>query len=105
MADKRINDLFITGDQTYATIDQSVGRLVLDPKAHTTNWLKWLIVGVMGSGLMMFSIAWLLFQGTGIWGNNIPAAWGFDIVNFVWWIGIGHAGTLISAILLLLRQQ
>ena len=105
MADKRINDLFITGDQTYATIDQSVGRLVLDPKAHTTNWLKWLVVGVMGSGLLMFSIAWLIFQGTGTWGNNVPAAWGFDIVNFVWWIGIGHAGTLISAILLLLRQQ
>ncbi|HZA36159.1 MAG TPA: NrfD/PsrC family molybdoenzyme membrane anchor subunit, partial [Vicinamibacterales bacterium] len=47
----------------------------------------------------------LVFTGTGIWGVNIPVGWGFDIVNFVWWIGIGHAGTLISAILLLFRQR
>ena len=47
----------------------------------------------------------LLFVGIGLWGVNIPVAWGMDILNFVWWIGIGHAGTLISAILLLLRQQ
>jgi hypothetical protein len=46
-----------------------------------------------------------LFVGTGIWGNNQPVGWGFDIINFVWWIGIGHAGTLISAILLLLSQE
>ena len=44
-------------------------------------------------------------KGIGIWGVNVPVGWGFDIINFVWWIGIGHAGTLISAILLLLRQQ
>ena len=44
-------------------------------------------------------------SGIGIWGVNIPVAWGLAIINFVWWIGIGHAGTLISAILLLLRQQ
>ena len=47
----------------------------------------------------------LLVRGVGIWGINIPVGWGFAIVNFVWWIGIGHAGTLISAILLLLRQK
>ena len=46
----------------------------------------------------------LLFVGIGVWGPNVPVGWGFDIINFVWWIGIGHAGTLISAILLLLRQ-
>ena len=44
-------------------------------------------------------------KGTGIWGLNIPVGWGFAIINFVWWIGIGHAGTLISAILLLFRQE
>jgi molybdopterin-containing oxidoreductase family membrane subunit len=56
--------------------------------------------------LVLFSsIAWLLFRGVGIWGVNVPVAWGFAIINFVWWIGIGHAGTLISAILLLFRQQ
>ena len=46
-----------------------------------------------------------VMTGIGIWGNNQPVGWSFDIINFVWWIGIGHAGTLISAILLLLRQE
>jgi len=53
----------------------------------------------------MYTIAYLLVKGVGLWGINIPVGWGFDIINFVWWIGIGHAGTLISAILLLLRQE
>jgi hypothetical protein len=48
---------------------------------------------------------WLFIKGVGVWGINIPIGWGFAIVNFVWWIGIGHAGTLISAILLLLNQS
>jgi molybdopterin-containing oxidoreductase family membrane subunit len=55
--------------------------------------------------LLLYSIAALLTIGVGLFGIMIPVAWGFDIVNFVWWIGIGHAGTLISAILLLLRQK
>src|SRR5215469_8793673 len=56
---------------------------------------------------LMFCVAvsWLLYFGPGIWGINIPVAWGFAITNFVWWIGIGHAGTFISAILLLLHQK
>ena len=57
------------------------------------------------TALMTIAIGWLFTKGVGIWGINIPIGWGFAIVNFVWWIGIGHAGTLISAILLLLRQQ
>jgi molybdopterin-containing oxidoreductase family membrane subunit len=55
--------------------------------------------------MMMYTIGYLVFTGIGIWGNNQPVGWAFDIINFVWWIGIGHAGTLISAILLLLRQE
>jgi molybdopterin-containing oxidoreductase family membrane subunit len=51
------------------------------------------------------AVTWLFANGVGVWGVNIPVAWGFAIVNFVWWIGIGHAGTLISAILLLFRQE
>src|SRR5437879_7144899 len=54
---------------------------------------------------LLFGAAWLLYKGVGLFGIMIPVAWGFAIVNFVWWIGIGHAGTLISAILLLLRQK
>src|SRR5437879_8667120 len=54
---------------------------------------------------LLYSVGYLFVRGVGIWGVNIPVGWGFAIVNFVWWIGIGHAGTLISAILLLLRQS
>ena len=56
-------------------------------------------------GMMTVAIGWLIIKGVGIWGINIPIGWGFAIVNFVWWIGIGHAGTLISAILFLLNQK
>src|SRR5690606_6732093 len=68
----------------------------------------WVIGFALAFGIvMMFFLAltWLLAKGTGIWGLNQPVAWGFAIINFVWWIGIGHAGTLISAILLLFRQR
>jgi molybdopterin-containing oxidoreductase family membrane subunit len=55
-------------------------------------------------GVLFVSVTYLLARGVGVWGVNVPVAWGFAIINFVWWIGIGHAGTLISAILLLLKQ-
>ncbi|MEJ7709233.1 MAG: NrfD/PsrC family molybdoenzyme membrane anchor subunit [Pyrinomonadaceae bacterium] len=55
--------------------------------------------------MLMMTVTKLVFTGVGIWGNNVPVGWAFDIINFVWWIGIGHAGTLISAILLLMRQD
>jgi molybdopterin-containing oxidoreductase family membrane subunit len=57
------------------------------------------------TGMLFATIGRLLAMGIGIWGNNQPVAWAFDIINFVWWIGIGHAGTLISAILFLFRQE
>jgi molybdopterin-containing oxidoreductase family membrane subunit len=100
-----LNDVLITGRQSYAAIDDSIGRLVLQPSVHKKPWWTLFLFGLMGTGMLVISIGWLLFQGIGIWGNNQPVAWAFDIVNFVWWIGIGHAGTLISAILLLLKQQ
>lgn len=56
-------------------------------------------------GIGVLSVSWLFYKGTGVWGVNQPVGWGFDIVNFVFWVGIGHAGTLISAILFLLRQK
>src|SRR5438309_2732771 len=59
--------------------------------------------GIMN--VLMGAVTYLFLKGTGIWGINIPVGWGFAIVNFVWWIGIGHAGTLISAILLLFKQS
>jgi Ni/Fe-hydrogenase subunit HybB-like protein len=76
------------------------------PESKTPLW--WFIaIAITGSiaALGIFCILYLLFTGVGVWGNDIPVGWAFDITNFVFWIGIGHAGTLISAILLLTRQR
>jgi molybdopterin-containing oxidoreductase family membrane subunit len=100
----------IEGEQTFESIDQKVADLVLHQKGRYPVNLKspWYIIMGTAIGifhLLILSVGWLLYQGIGIWGNNVPTAWAFDIINFVWWIGIGHAGTLISAILLLMRQN
>ena len=87
---------------TPGTVTDKISEVVLSKTP------KWWFPAFGGSflllNLLLFALAKLLFEGTGIWGLNIPVGWGFAIINFVWWIGIGHAGTLISAILLLLRQ-
>ena len=73
---------------------------------HTPKaWFAFMGVGFMLVMGLLLALTYLLLKGIGIWGNNIPVGWAFDIINFVWWIGIGHAGTLISAILLLFRQD
>ena len=69
------------------------------------GWLAMLGACAALSGLLFFAAGYTFYRGIGAWGNNIPVAWGFGIINFVWWIGIGHAGTLISAILLLFQQK
>jgi Ni/Fe-hydrogenase subunit HybB-like protein len=69
------------------------------------GWILGFAVAFALLTLFNFAVAWVLVKGVGIWGLNIPVAWGFAITNFVWWIGIGHAGTFISAILLLLHQD
>ena len=69
------------------------------------GWVVGFAIGFTGLQLLGLSVTYLFIKGTYIWGLNIPVGWGFDIINFVWWIGIGHAGTLISAILLLFRQS
>jgi Ni/Fe-hydrogenase subunit HybB-like protein len=69
------------------------------------GWLALLGICMGVSGLLWAGATYTIYKGIGAWGNNIPVAWGFGIINFVWWIGIGHAGTLISAILLLFQQK
>ncbi len=69
------------------------------------GWLTLFFIGLAGTGLLFAGIVITIARGIGMWGNNIPVAWAFGIINFVWWIGIGHAGTLISAILLLFQQK
>jgi Ni/Fe-hydrogenase subunit HybB-like protein len=89
---------------TYATVTDKISSIVLTRK-WSLNWLAGFALSFFLLMVLMISITYLFVKGIGIWGVNIPIAWGFAIVNFVWWIGIGHAGTLISAILLLLRQE
>lgn len=98
-------ELLIEGDQTLVSIDNMIGNVVLDQRRHKKPWYIVIGIAFLLVNLLAVTIGWLLYQGIGIWGNNIPTGWAFDIINFVWWIGIGHAGTLISAILLLMRQQ
>jgi molybdopterin-containing oxidoreductase family membrane subunit len=89
---------------TLATVTDKISSIVLG-RGTTKGWMFGFAIAL--ALLMMFNVAvtYLLIKGVGIWGIKIPVGWGFAIVNFVWWIGIGHAGTLISAILLLLHQK
>ncbi len=89
---------------SFASVTDKVSSIVLTRKTPIF-WFVGFGISFMLLSLFMVAVAYLLFEGVGIWGLNMPVAWGFAIINFVWWIGIGHAGTLISAILLLLRQE
>ncbi|MGO9096475.1 MAG: NrfD/PsrC family molybdoenzyme membrane anchor subunit [Bryobacteraceae bacterium] len=89
---------------TYGSVTDKVSSIVLSATAPRA-WFLGLAVAFLLVMMLFYAIGYLLIEGVGIWGIKIPVAWGFAIVNFVWWIGIGHAGTLISAILLLLHQQ
>src|SRR5438552_14882267 len=88
---------------TYGSVTDKISAIVLT-RPTSLGWYVGFLIAFSVMGMMTVAIAWLVIKGTGIWGINIPIGWGFAIVNFVWWIGIGHAGTLISAILLLLKQ-
>jgi len=90
--------------QTFNSITRKISDIVL-MRGFKKGWIFGFAIVFLGSVMLFNTIAYLLLRGVGIWGNSIPVAWAFDIINFVWWIGIGHAGTLISAILLLLRQS
>ncbi len=96
------SDLII-GKHTNAQLTESLFDPVWRPPAK--GW--WILFSIAGTGALAFfgAIIYTIVTGIGVWGNNIPVGWAFDIINFVWWIGIGHAGTLISAILLLFIQK
>src|SRR6201997_3383644 len=89
---------------TFATVTDKISSIVLTRKIP----LFWFIPFLIASALLMVflaAVSALLLKGIGLWGIRVPVMWGWAITNFVWWIGIGHAGTLISAILLLLNQS
>jgi molybdopterin-containing oxidoreductase family membrane subunit len=89
---------------TFGTVTDQISTMVLQRRTPLGWWLGF-AAGFALLQLLLIAVGFLLFKGIGVWGPNVPVGWGFDIINFVWWIGIGHAGTLISAILLLLRQE
>src|SRR5579871_1558839 len=93
----------LEGTHTDKTINDSLLNHVW--RGAGKGW--WALFGCALSalGLLVIAITYTLYKGIGAWGNNIPVGWAFGIINFVWWIGIGHAGTLISAILLLFQQK
>jgi molybdopterin-containing oxidoreductase family membrane subunit len=93
----------ITGNQTFASVTEKISQIA----EEKTPKLWWVAISI-SSSMMLFMIAligWLVWEGIGVWGLNVPVGWGWAIVNFVFWVGIGHAGTLISAILFLFRQK
>lgn len=89
---------------TFGTVTDKISSIVLT-RPVSRGWLLGFAAAFVLVQVLLVSLVYLIARGVGIWGINVPVGWGFAIVNFVWWIGIGHAGTLISAILLLLRQQ
>jgi molybdopterin-containing oxidoreductase family membrane subunit len=89
---------------TLASVSDKISAVVLTGKTPR-GWFIGFALSFALTMVLLVSVSYLLVKGVGIWGINVPVGWAFAIINFVWWIGIGHAGTLISAILLLLRQE
>src|SRR5437867_8793326 len=89
---------------TLGSVTDKISAIVLT-RPTSRGWYFGFFVSFTLLMILLYALAKLVIVGVGIWGINIPVGWGFAITNFVWWIGIGHAGTLISAILLLLHQQ
>jgi len=100
---RRLDPVLAPG-HTYESVTNKISDVVLT-RPLGLGWLAGFTLTFSIVMVLFGSIAWLVIKGVGIWGINIPIGWGFAIVNFVWWIGIGHAGTLISAILYLLNQK
>ena len=97
-------EVMLDGDHDYTSITNKIASVPLSKRPPRQWWIS-LGVAFICLNLLLVSVGWLLLKGVGIWGINSPVGWAFDITNFVWWIGIGHAGTLISAILLLMKQR
>ncbi|HTW22210.1 MAG TPA: NrfD/PsrC family molybdoenzyme membrane anchor subunit [Candidatus Baltobacteraceae bacterium] len=97
-------DALLAPGHTFESVTDKISAIVLS-RPVTPGWVFGALIGFALLMLLNLVVTLLMVKGVGIWGIRIPAAWGFAIVNFVWWIGIGHAGTLISAILLLLHQK
>ncbi|HHL53115.1 MAG TPA: hydrogenase [Flammeovirgaceae bacterium] len=98
-----IREPLITGGKTMADVSDDICRQV--EAKPSKSWLMAFSVALAVLIIGAISVGTLLWEGVGVWGLNKTVGWAWDITNFVWWVGIGHAGTLISAILLLFRQK
>ncbi len=98
-----IREPLITGGKSYHQITEDICSPT--ERTPTAAWVIAFILAVAGLAFYVFCVAWTVWVGIGSWNLNRTIGWGWDITNFVWWVGIGHAGTLISAILLLFRQK
>ena len=95
---------WIGSGESYASATDKIGGIVLT-QGTPKGWMVGFGIAIIFVLILNMAISYLFAIGVGIWGINIPVAWAFAITNFVWWIGIGHAGTLISAFLLLMHQR
>jgi len=98
-----IREPLVTGNKSYHDITEDI--CAPTERTPSTAWVIAFIISVIGLAVYAFCLAWTVWNGIGTWNLNRTIGWGWDITNFVWWVGIGHAGTLISAILLLFRQK
>jgi len=98
-----IREPLITGSKSYHDITEDL--VSPTEKVPSASWVIGFVLAISALAVGLFCIAWTIWHGIGTWNLNRTVGWGWDITNFVWWIGIGHAGTLISAILLLFRQK
>ena len=98
-----LNPPLIRGEATYTAVTDRISQIT--ERKPPRQWYYAMGVAIPLLLLLVVCLVYLVTTGIGVWGNNSPVGWGWDITNFVWWIGIGHAGTLISAILFLFRQK
>jgi Ni/Fe-hydrogenase subunit HybB-like protein len=96
--------VLVTGETTFHEVTRKICRPLESPRPPRT-WYIAFAISVSLLGVLGAMIGYQVFTGVGVWGNESPSFWAFDIINFVFWVGIAHAGTLISAILLLFRQK
>ncbi|MGE5648187.1 MAG: NrfD/PsrC family molybdoenzyme membrane anchor subunit [Acidobacteriota bacterium] len=100
---QEINPALVAGEPTYADVTEKVAGIA-ERKTPRAWYIAIACTGTLALVLLAM-LGYLVFTGIGVWGNNSPVGWAWDITNFVFWVGIGHAGTLISAILFLFRQR
>lgn len=97
------DEKLVTGGLTFSDVTNLVSQVT--EQKTPRNWYLAFAFSLALLGVFGVSVLWLLWEGTGVWGLQQPVGWAWDITNFVFWVGIGHAGTLISAILFLFRQK